>query len=56
MIRCASCAGQALRQVGKRLYGAKIAVMGLGHEMSVNYPQGSPMIKIIEELVNIGSD
>ena len=56
MIRCASCVGQALRQVGKRLYGAKIAVMGLAYKKNINDPRESPAIKIIEELANLGAD
>jgi UDP-N-acetyl-D-mannosaminuronate dehydrogenase len=47
-------AERGLRQVGKRLYGAKIAVMGLAYKK--NDPRGSPTIKIIEELVNLGAD
>lgn len=54
MIRCASCVDQALRQIGKRLYGAKIAVMGLAYKK--NDPGESPAIKIIEELANLGAD
>jgi len=44
------------RQVGKRLYGAKIAVMGLAYKKNINDPRESPAIKIIEELVNLGAD
>ena len=56
MIRCASCVGQALRQVGKRLNGARITVMGLAYKKNINDPRESPAIKIIEELANLGAD
>jgi|GEM_PF-4065557 len=44
-------AERGLRQVGKRLYGAKITVMGLAYKKNINDPRESPAIKIIEELV-----
>lgn len=47
-------AERGLRQVGKRLYGAKITVMGLAYKK--NGPRESPAIKIIEELANLGAD
>jgi UDP-N-acetyl-D-glucosamine dehydrogenase len=43
-----------LRQVGKRLYGARITVMGLAYKKNINDPRESPAIKIIEELANLG--
>ena len=49
-------AEKGLRQVGKHLYGAKIAVMGLAYKKNINDPRESPAIKIIEELVNLGAD
>ena len=49
-------AERGLRQVGKRLYGAKIAVMGLAYKKNINDPRESPAIKIIEELANLGAD
>ncbi len=49
-------ADRGLRQVGKRLYGAKITVMGLAYKKNINDPRESPAIKIIEELVNLGAD
>jgi UDP-N-acetyl-D-mannosaminuronate dehydrogenase len=54
MIRYASCVGQVFRLVGKRLYWAKITVMGLAYKK--NDPQESPAIKIIEELANLGAE
>jgi len=49
-------AERGLRQVGKRLYGAKITIMGLAYKKNINDPRESPAIKIIEELVNLGAD
>ncbi len=49
-------AEQGLRQVGKRLYGAKIAIMGLAYKKNINDPRESPAIKIVEELVNLGAE
>jgi UDP-N-acetyl-D-glucosamine dehydrogenase len=46
---------QGLRQVGKRLYGAKVAVMGLAYKKNINDTRESPAITIIEELVNLGA-
>ena len=45
-----------LRQVGKRLYGARITVMGLAYKKNINDPRESPAIKIIEELANLGAE
>ncbi len=49
-------AEQGLRQVGKRLYGTKIAIMGLAYKKNINDPRESPAIKIVEELVNLGAE
>lgn len=49
-------AERGLRQVGKRLYGAKIAVMGLAYKKNIDDSRESPAIKIIEELVNRGAE
>ena len=49
-------ADRGLRQAGKRLYGAKIAIMGLAYKKNINDPRESPTIKIIEELVNLGAE
>jgi UDP-N-acetyl-D-glucosamine dehydrogenase len=49
-------AERGLRQAGKRLYGAKIAVMGLTYKKNINDPRESPAIKIIEELANLGAE
>ena len=48
-------AERGLRQVGKRLYGARIVVMGLAYKKNINDPRVSPAIKIIEELANLGA-
>ncbi len=49
-------AERGLRQVGKRLYGAKIVVMGLAYKKNINDSRESPAIKIIEGLANLGAD
>jgi len=49
-------AEEGLRRVGKHLYGAKVAIMGLAYKKNINDPRESPAIKIIEELVNLGAD
>jgi UDP-N-acetyl-D-glucosamine dehydrogenase len=49
-------AEQGLKQVGKSLYGAKVAVMGLAYKKNINDARESPAIKIIEELVRLGAD
>ena len=49
-------AERGLRQVGKRLYGAKIAVMGLAYKKNINDPRESPAIKIIEEFAGSNVD
>jgi UDP-N-acetyl-D-glucosamine dehydrogenase len=47
---------RGLRQVGKRLYGAKIAIMGLAYKKNINDSRESPAIKILEELANLGAN
>lgn len=49
-------AERGLRQVGKRLFGAKIVVFGLAYKKNINDARESPAIKIIEELINLGAD
>jgi len=46
--------GPALRQAGRRLYGAKITV--ITYQKNINDPRESLAIKIIEELANRGAD
>jgi len=48
-------AERGLHQAGRRLFGAKVAVMGLAYKKNINDPRESPAIKIIEELVNLGA-
>ena len=45
-----------LRKIDKKIYGSKIAVMGLSYKKNINDTRESPSIKIIEELVNLGAD
>ena len=47
---------KGLRQVGKRVYGARVAVMGLAYKKNINDPRESPSIKIVEELANLGAN
>ncbi len=49
-------AERGLHQVGKRLFGAKVAVMGLAYKKNINDPRESPAIKVIEELANLGAE
>ncbi|KUG14586.1 udp-glucose dehydrogenase [hydrocarbon metagenome] len=49
-------AERGLKQVGKRIYRARIAVMGLAYKKNINDPRESPAIEIIEELVRLGAD
>ena len=48
-------AERGLHQVGRRLFGAKVAVMGLAYKKNINDPRESPAIKIVEELANLGA-
>jgi len=41
-------AERGLHQAGRRLFGAKVAVMGLAYKKNINDPRESPAIKIIE--------
>ena len=47
---------KGLRKVGKKLYGAKVAVMGLAYKKNIDDTRESPSIKILEELVNLGAE
>ena len=49
-------AEKGLEQVGKKIYGSKIVVMGLAYKKNINDSRESPAIKIIEELANLGAD
>ncbi len=45
-----------LKKDGKKINGAKVAVMGLAYKRNIDDPRESPSIKIIEELVNLGAN
>ena len=45
-----------LRKIDKKIYGSKIAVIGLSYKKNINDTRESPSIKIIEELVNLGAN
>lgn len=49
-------AAKGLRQAGKRLYGAKVAVLGLAYKKNIKDARESPSIRIIEELTNLGAE
>jgi len=45
-----------LNKTNKKIFGAKIAVVGLAYKKNIDDTRESPSIKIIEELVNLGAD
>ena len=47
---------RGLKDVGKRIYGSKVAVIGLSYKKNIDDLRESPSIKIIEELVNLGAE
>jgi len=47
---------KGLKQVDKKIYNAKVAVMGLAYKKNINDTRESPSIKIIEELIRLGAD
>lgn len=54
-VHAINLAEKGLKRVHKRLYGSKISVMGLAYKKNIDDTRESPAIKIIEELVNLGS-
>lgn len=46
---------KGLAKVNKRIYGSKVAVLGLAYKKNIDDTRESPSIKIIEELVNLGA-
>jgi UDP-N-acetyl-D-glucosamine dehydrogenase len=47
---------KGLKEVNKKIYEAKVAVMGLAYKKNIDDARESPSIKIIEELVNLGAE
>jgi UDP-N-acetyl-D-glucosamine dehydrogenase len=47
---------KGLAKVNKKIYGSKVAVLGLAYKKNIDDTRESPSIKIIEELVNLGAD
>lgn len=47
---------KGLAKVNKRIYGSKVAVLGLAYKKNIDDTRESPSIKIIEELVNLGAN
>jgi len=46
---------KGLEEVGKKIYNAEIAIMGLAYKKDIDDTRESPAKKIIEELVNFGA-
>lgn len=46
---------KGLKQVDKKMFGAKVTVMGLAYKKNIDDARESPSIKIIEELANRGA-
>ena len=46
---------KGLKQVDKKMFGAKVTVTGLAYKKNIDDARESPSIKIIEELVNRGA-
>lgn len=46
---------KGLKQVDKKMYGAKVTVMGLAYKKNIDDSRESPSIKIIEDLTNRGA-
>lgn len=55
-VHTVNLAEKSLKKVGKRIYRANIAVMGLAYKRNINDSRESPAIEIIEELVRIGAN
>lgn len=47
---------RGLTKINKRIYGSKVAVLGLAYKKNIDDTRESPSIKIIEELVNLGAN
>jgi UDP-N-acetyl-D-glucosamine dehydrogenase len=55
-VHTVNLAEKGLKQVGKRIYGANITVMGLAYKRNINDSRESPAVEIIEELVRVGAN
>lgn len=49
-------AERGLKKVGRRLFGSRIAVIGLAYKKDISDSRESPSEKIIEELMNLGAE
>ena len=54
-IHTINLASKGLKTVGKKLYHAKVAVIGLSYKKDIDDVRESPSIGLLEELVNLGS-
>ncbi len=55
-IHVANLVAKGLQQRGKKLWGARVAVLGLAYKRDVDDARESPSLKIIEELVERGAE
>lgn len=46
---------KGLENVSKKIYGSKIAVLGISYKKNIDDTRESPSIKIIEELIDLGA-
>ena len=54
-VHAVNLAEKGLKQVDKKMFGAKVTIMGLAYKKNIDDARESPSIKIIEELVNRGA-
>ena len=55
-VHAVNLAEKGLKQVDKKMFGAKVTVMGLAYKKNIDDARESPSIKIIEELINRGAN
>ena len=55
-IHAVNLAEKGLRNAGKRIFGAKVAVLGLAYKKNISDTRESPTSKILEELVKQGAE
>lgn len=55
-IHTINLATRGLKKVGKQVYHANIAIIGLAYKNDIDDVRSSPAISIIEELVNLGAN
>lgn len=55
-VHAINLAERGLKRRGERLFGAKVAVIGLAYKKDINDPRESPAIDIIDELSQVGAN